>query len=175
MRSIFGLRLVAFGVSLVGLTLPGCAPPPPPVPAKTVDLKDISLTGLDAFVAAQKGKVVLVDCWAPTCAPCVKAFPHTVALHDKYEMDGLVVVTVCSDPADYRARALKFLKEKNATCVNFFLADPKPPKELDEKYPTDALPALILFDRAGNRAKAFTFAVDERELDAVVGVLLGGS
>jgi thiol-disulfide isomerase/thioredoxin len=149
--------------------------PAAPAAARAVELKDVTLAGLDEFVAKQKGKVVLIDCWATTCVPCVKAFPHTVALHEKYEKDGLVVVTVSSDPADYRDKALKFLKDKNATCVNYFLADPKPPKDLDEKYPTDALPAVILFDRAGARVKAFTFAVDQKELDETIEKLLAGT
>src|SRR4029077_10463323 len=123
-----------------------------PIAARTVELTDVTLAGLDEFVAKQKGKVVLIDCWATTCVPCVKLFPHTIALHEKYEKDGLVVVTVCDDPEDYRPRAAKFLRDHKATCVNYFLADPKPSKALDEKYPTKALPAVILFDRAGNRA-----------------------
>jgi thiol-disulfide isomerase/thioredoxin len=175
--------LAALGVSLVGLTFLGCgnndqpaAPPQPPAPKaeRTVDLQDVTLAKLDEFVGKQKGKVVLIDCWATTCPPCVKAFPHTLALHEKYVKDGLVVITISSDDPDYRARALKFLTDKNATCVNFFKADPKPSKELDEKYPTDALPALILFDRAGNRVKAFTLAVEQKEVDELVEKLVAG-
>jgi thiol-disulfide isomerase/thioredoxin len=162
----------------------GCgneAPPTPAAPptaaatARTVDLKDTTLAGLDEFVAKQKGKVVLIDCWATTCVPCVKLFPHTVALHEKYEKDGLVVITLSTDPDDYRAKALKFLKEKNATCVNYFLADPKPAKDLEEKYPTEALPAIVLFDRAGKRVKALTYSdVDEKSVDEAVENLLAG-
>ncbi len=168
------VTLLCLGCGGKESTKPTEAPPVPKVD-RTVDLQDITLAKLDEFVGKQKGKIVLIDCWATTCAPCVKAFPHTIALHEKFEKDGLVVITISSDDQDYRARALKFLKDKNATCVNFFKADPKPSKELDEKYPTDALPAIILFDRAGNRAKAFTLGVDEKELNVLVEKLLAGS
>ncbi|HEY2786180.1 MAG TPA: TlpA disulfide reductase family protein [Fimbriiglobus sp.] len=177
--------LIAIGVGLVGLTVLGCGgsesatPPPKSAPTapdtRPVDLKDVTLAKLDELVGKQKGRVVLIDCWATTCVPCRKAFPHTIALHQKYEKDGLAVITVCSDPTDYRDKAAKFLKENNATCTNFFMADPKPSKELDEKYPTDALPAMILFDRAGNRVKAFTFAVDEQEVDELVAKLVAAN
>jgi thiol-disulfide isomerase/thioredoxin len=174
--------LVGLMMTVVGLSSTGCSPEPaspPPVPAsakpREIELKDVTLSQLDEFVAKQKGKVVLIDCWATTCAPCVKLFPHTVALHEKHGQDGLVVVTVCTDPDDYRGRAEKFLKDKKATCVNFFLNDPKPAKALEEKYPTEALPAFVLFDREGSRVKALTFSdADAVAVDEAVESLLAG-
>lgn len=43
---------------------------------------------------ALHGKVVLVEFWARECINCIHVLPHTKALYDKYEKDGLVVIGV---------------------------------------------------------------------------------
>src|SRR4051794_15229857 len=58
-------------------------------PAQAIDLKQITVAGFEEAVRANKGKVVLVDCWFLACGPCVKKFPHFVELHRKYAPDGL--------------------------------------------------------------------------------------
>ncbi|KKK96039.1 hypothetical protein LCGC14_2666760, partial [marine sediment metagenome] len=40
-----------------------------------------------------KNKVVLLDFWNIHCGPCIKSFPELQKLHDKYEKQGLVVIT----------------------------------------------------------------------------------
>jgi thiol-disulfide isomerase/thioredoxin len=46
--------------------------------AVTIDLVDHE--GLLERVAAQRGKVVVLDCWSTSCPPCIKEFPGLVAL-----------------------------------------------------------------------------------------------
>ena len=40
-----------------------------------------------------KNKVILLDFWNIHCGPCIKSFPELQKLHDKYEKQGLVVIT----------------------------------------------------------------------------------
>ena len=44
-----------------------------------------------------RGKVVLVNFWATSCAPCVKEMPQLAALHTKYAPQGLETVAVAMD------------------------------------------------------------------------------
>jgi thiol-disulfide isomerase/thioredoxin len=43
-----------------------------------------------------KGKVVLIDFWTYSCINCIRAIPHTRALHERYAKDGLVTIGVHS-------------------------------------------------------------------------------
>jgi cytochrome c biogenesis protein CcmG/thiol:disulfide interchange protein DsbE len=61
-------------------------------------LKD--LNGKDFNLAAQKGKVILLDFWATWCPPCKVEIPWFVEFQQKYGPQGLIVVGVSvDDPA----------------------------------------------------------------------------
>lgn len=44
-----------------------------------------------------QGKVVLIDFWEPWCKPCIAALPSLRRLHRRFDDDGVVVLSVCSD------------------------------------------------------------------------------
>jgi thiol-disulfide isomerase/thioredoxin len=68
-----------------------------------------------------KGKVVLLDCWATWCGPCVGSFPKLVQKHEKYGPKGLVVISVnLNEPGD-ADEVKEFLKQQNATFTNIQL------------------------------------------------------
>ena len=105
----------------------------------------------------------------------MKKFPHLVQMHRTHAADGLVcmsVNTVDVEPAD-REKALTFLKEKGAAFPNFVLKDTEPNAEKwDERYPTAPTPLLMLFDRKGDRVKAYEEPPADEELEAEVKRLL---
>ena len=86
------------------------------MPIRPVDLVESDWTGLQALVEQHKGKVVVVDVWSTACEPCMKEFPHLIALHQRFPND---VIAISFDvdyagikskpPAYYRERVLKFL------------------------------------------------------------------
>lgn len=45
-----------------------------------------------------RGKVLLIDYWAPWCTPCEKEMPGYQRLQDKYRDRGLLVIGVVFDP-----------------------------------------------------------------------------
>ena len=56
---------------------------------------------LRALLAAQRGKVVLVNLWATWCAPCLKEIPALVKLQAQYREQGLKVIGISLDePGD---------------------------------------------------------------------------
>jgi thiol-disulfide isomerase/thioredoxin len=123
-------------------------------PPTEIELTTADLAGVEAAVAKHKGKVVVIDVWATTCAPCVKRFPHIVEWHNTLGPKGLVVMSLSTDDESEKPAALKFLKDKKATFTNLWLKDtPANEKKYEEKLPLYPLPMLWVFDKSG--AKAF--------------------
>lgn len=109
------------------------------------------------YLAENQGKVILVDCWATWCGPCMAGFPKTVALHEKHKDEGLVVVSVSFDDMgddddekkERRDEAFEFLKKKNANFKNF-LARTGIGSESGKPFGvTINLPAFRVIDRQG--------------------------
>src|SRR5215468_1341780 len=95
-----------------------------------VSVTEVSAVDFEKALKDQKGKVVLIDCWATWCAPCVKKFPHLVELHKKYADKGLVCVSLSMDKlsnpkAFKKETVVAFLKEKKANFPNFIVSEPK--------------------------------------------------
>jgi thiol-disulfide isomerase/thioredoxin len=137
------------------ITLAGCMSDEP---AKPVTVSEVSAAEFESALRGMKGNVVLVDCWATWCGPCVKKFPHLVELHKKFGDKGLTCVSLSmdkfSDPEDYRQeKVLDFLKEKKASFPNFIVANPKNDEEPLTKLIGDfsAIPYMVIFDRSGKK------------------------
>jgi len=112
---------------------------------------DFQLTGLDGKKIRSQdlhGKVVLVDCWSTTCAPCLAKMPKLKSLYTKYHEQGLEIVGVCFDLQADTARK---------TIARFQLTWPQvlagPDRTAIEFWHTasgvNALPQLFAIDRSG--------------------------
>ncbi len=144
----------------------GCTAEKPPVakeptekaqaatsPGKTIDVTVVDKAGFEQAIAAHRGKVVLVDYWATWCGPCVKQFPHTVELWNKFHDQGLDVVGLSFDEPAEVAGVQKFLAEKGATFENLISKVGAQESSADEFDFDGALPHYALFDREGKLAK----------------------
>jgi thiol-disulfide isomerase/thioredoxin len=124
----------------------------PPTPGE-VAVKAVRFDGVEKAIADAKGKVVLVDCWATWCGPCVASFPKLVEKHQQYGSQGLAVMSLSLDrPAD-AGKVLPFLQNHNATFTNLHLTmDQAAQKGLQEKFAyKNAIPHAVLFDKTGKR------------------------
>ena len=146
-------------------------------PAKNINASEVRAPDLDKAVKDQKGKVVLIDCWATWCAPCVKKFPHLVETHKKYSEKGLVCMSLSMDKfgdedAYKQEKVLKFLKDKGATFPNFIVTEPKKDEDALMKLLGDfsAIPYMVMFDKSGRRV--WTSSDDKKlsdmELDSLI-------
>src|SRR5262249_33793746 len=103
-------------------------------PDEPVVVSEAGAAEIEKAIKDQKGKGVLIDCWATWCAPCVKKFPHLVELHKKYADKGLVCISLSMDKfgdiEEYKKeKVLEFLKDKKASFPNFIVANPKKDEE----------------------------------------------
>ncbi len=61
-----------------------------------------------------RGKVLVVDFWATSCAPCVKQVPQLAKLSKTYRDSGLEVVGLTSDEESDQKIVVEFLKKAGA-------------------------------------------------------------
>lgn len=74
-----------------------------------------SITGEKVSMQSLRGKVVMVNFWATSCATCIKEMPQMVETYNKYKDKGFdfVAVAMSYDPPNYvlnyaQTRALPF-------------------------------------------------------------------
>jgi thiol-disulfide isomerase/thioredoxin len=162
------------GLSLVGLLALGTDAGQSQQPAESkVEARVVKYDGLAQEVQKLKGKVVVVDVWGITCPPCMKEFPHLVEMHNKYAGQGLAALSVHAFPAldeKGQTRALKFLRDRNATFTNLILDEPA--EVWQDKLHSDALPIVFVFNREGKWTQFKTEGVNYAEIEKLVVQLL---
>jgi hypothetical protein len=104
---------------------------------------------VEAAIAAAKGKVVLVYCWATTSKASVDTFPVMLARQRSYGDKGLVVITVSMD--DDAADVAGVLKRAQANFTNLRLKrEPGAEERLNKALNlSGSLPRAVLFGKSG--------------------------
>ena len=72
-------------------------------PTKAPEVVFTSLSGERIALSSMRGKVVMVNFWATSCATCVKEMPQMVETYDRFKARGLnfVAVAMSYDPPNY--------------------------------------------------------------------------
>jgi thiol-disulfide isomerase/thioredoxin len=126
-------RLVDGSHPMVGRPAPEFALPLLAVPSKPFDGKLSSL----------RGKVVVLDFWAPWCKPCRAEMPELDALARKLATEDVAIVGVMVDGDSMDARM--FLKDANIGYVQ--LEDDK--GQASHDYAVRSLPSIVVIDKQG--------------------------
>jgi thiol-disulfide isomerase/thioredoxin len=95
-----------------------------------------------------RGKVVVIDCWANWCSPCMALLPEIKELHQKHQVDGLFVIGVSLN-TDSQTTA--------KTCKRLGLDWPQVLAPIDENQRElwhkasgiSTIPRLFVIDRTG--------------------------
>lgn len=103
---------------------------------KNADGKELRLSSL-------KGKVVLLDFWATYCKPCKEELPILEKWQEKYQKQGLSVLTVNVDPDP--KDATEYLKKNPVKLEVLF----DPDDTLRDTLENTDMPALYLIDKQG--------------------------
>lgn len=107
-----------------------------------------SLDGKNVALSDHIGKkVILLDFWATTCAPCLREMPHMVELYEKYKGRDFIILGINGDGPDSSAQVPAEAHAKNITF----------PVLLDEESsvmalftPKKDMPFWVLIDKNGN-------------------------
>ena len=110
-----------------------------------------TLTGDTVRLSDLRGKIVFLDFFYRSCAPCCAALPILQSLHEKYKDHAVVVVGI--DPYDdpVKKEMSEFLSKRGITYTVLF-SDYK----LSKTYHVHAFPTLFILDREGKIVKIHT-------------------
>ncbi len=134
-------------------------PASPDAAADQVAVQLLDWDGLNRLLARHRGKVVVLDCWSTSCAPCIEEFPNLVALHNAYDRDRLACVSLSFDyegigrPEDQHQRVLAFLRDQQATFDN--VLSTLDSDALTTKLDIPSIPAVFVYDREGKLHQRF--------------------
>lgn len=115
---------------------------------------------LQEFIAKQTGKIVVVDLWSTWCEPCLREFPHLVALQKKYP-EKVVCVSFNmnydgsknSPPESNSEELMEFFAKQKADIVNIISSTPD--EKLYESINLAAIPAAYVYSPDGKLKKRF--------------------
>jgi thiol-disulfide isomerase/thioredoxin len=124
-----------------------------------VRLSIVDYDGILQLIARQRGKVVVMDAWSTSCPPCMKEFHNLVELHKRYGPEQVACISLSFDyeglgpPEEQQDRVLKFLRKQGATFDNLLSSEES--DTLYRKFRLAAVPAVFVYDRAGQLRKRF--------------------
>jgi thiol-disulfide isomerase/thioredoxin len=137
------LSLALALLSGAGCTAPRAAERSSASKGRMLALAAPDLDGRQVDVAAERGKVRVIEFWATWCEPCREALPALDELARALGPRGLVVYAVSVD--EDRARVVEFLRK---VPVSFpVLWDPG--AEIASRLDVAYMPATLLVDREG--------------------------
>jgi peroxiredoxin len=135
-----------------------------PVPARVPDVTITTIQGEQLTAANLRGKVVLVNFWATSCATCVKEMPRLVEAYRKHHDRGLEMIAVAMsyDPPNY-------VLHYAATNALPFKVALDPVGAAARAYgDVELTPTTFVIDRRGTIVKRYLGEPDFAELDRLI-------
>jgi len=135
-----------------------------PVPTRVPEVTLTTIQGEQLTAADLRGKVVLVNFWATSCATCVKEMPKLVETYRRYRDRGFetIAVAMSYDPPNY----VLHYAEKNALPFKVAL---DPVGAAARAFGDVSLtPTTFVIDRRGTIVKRYVGEPDFAELDRLI-------
>ena len=125
-------------------------------------------TLIDADFSEFNGKVVVVDCFATWCQPCLEEIPHLAEVNEKYSSSEVVVISVGSS-GDSDTELRQFKKDYSMT---WMVA--RDTVGVFDRYEVQYIPTLVIIDQNGNVDFRNEGLTDASILSSNIDALLGG-
>ncbi len=135
-----------------------------------VSLEAIDETGVKDLLKNNSGKLRLINIWATWCGPCIVEFPEFVTINRMYRGRDFEFISICLDDPAKKEKALKFLREKQASSKNYIF-------NIDNKYALidavdpnwqGALPYTIIVEPGGKIVYAKQDLIDPAKIKKLV-------
>ena len=121
------------------------APPPTgrATLALTIEARDTA--GVVQWIAAQRGKPVLVNFWATWCGPCIAELPNVIKTYEKYHDQGFEILGISFDKENFAEKLAKFTQEKKMPWPQVY--DGKFwQSEIGQLYQVEGIPFMLVVD-----------------------------
>ena len=142
------------------------------VVGREIDLVLKDLSGTEQRLSALKGRVVILNFWAPYCIPCRKEMPDLAAIQNEYAALGVQVIGASTDDAEDRAKVLRFVRE---TKVNFPIWMGATPADMIRFGLGAALPGTVIIGKDGRVAKVISGVVNQADLKKQIDAMLAAA
>lgn len=94
--------------------------------AQQAEVLSMKYEDLEKRIQKEKDKLLVVNFWSTTCAPCVKELPDFMEINNKFkDTPKFKMILVSLDRLVDRERVIKFIKNKNLTAEVVLLDDIK--------------------------------------------------
>ena len=90
------------------------------------DVTAMNYEELEQRIQKEGDKMVVVNFWSTTCAPCVRELPDFMIINDKFKNNPqFKMILVSLDRAKDKEKVIQFIKKKNLTAEVILLDDIK--------------------------------------------------
>lgn len=121
------------------------------------------------------GKVLLIDCWASWCGPCVMKLPKLQEIYDRWHGKGLDVLCLSFDMNEEASKAV-FKSHKIPWPMVFVPSDKEVRQLWTEAVRVPPIPRILVIDRQGVlHSDISSFPRNAQGLEEIITALLEGS
>lgn len=135
-----------------------------------VQLDTAGIARIRDLVHNDSKKLRLINLWATWCVPCVREFPELVTLNRMYRDRGFELVSISTDDAASKDKALRFLERQESSSPNYIYTGEDKYKLMEAIDPRwqGALPYSLLVEPGGKIVYAHEGAIDPDNLRKII-------
>jgi thiol-disulfide isomerase/thioredoxin len=178
--AILGLLLLSFPLAGMLAASGGSVPVESPSLQIAAPIQVVDLKGLEAALARQRGKAVLVNFWAIWCEPCVAELPEFLETGRDFRDRNAVVLTVSYDlmvpdvTKDEVLEKMRGFVAEHHIDAPVFIYDAPDYDAINARFGLPGpVPATIAIDSSGKVVDRFAGKADRTRFEAMMRKALG--